>query len=96
MIYCKDAILYRLLYSEKNTIKGTIASRINNSNNANKPKIQNEDNEKESNDEKYYSRQGFDSKESNIPVETYRLILSKLKSYSTLLHTKRDSEIKYM
>lgn len=65
----KNAILYRLLYSQKNATKNNVVSRINNKNNI------------DCKNEKYHTRLGFDSKEQNIPLEFYQNLFDELKIY---------------
>lgn len=69
-IQLNDAILYRLLYSRKNSTKESVAALINHNNNT------------------FFSRQSFESKENNIPLSVYNNILHSLTHHNILLEVK--------
>ena len=70
-----DAIYYRFLYSEKNTTKQQIVSKINVLNNT------------------CFSRQSYESKENNIPIELYELLPNKIVSYYNVYTNPKHEDI---
>lgn len=75
-IKLSELILYRFLYSKKDTTKERAVAIVNNKIGTN------------------FTRQGFDSKERNIPIQTYINVLNKVTNYYDKINNlNNDSKI---